>query len=266
VASDAQPYVFGDAESDRELRRLRQIEAALDPASQRLLRRASPAAGWTCLEVGAGAGSLASWLADAVGSTGRVVALDVDPRFLSTSSDSPANVEVVRQDIREWERRGTFDLVHARYVLIHIADADRAIERMVASLRPGGWIALEEPDFLAARFAGGAAELEGAFQRVNAAIEGMFVRRNMDPALGVRLPATLAGLGLALVDVASEVHLVAGGSPMALMMRASTEQLRAKYVATGLATDADVDGYLRFAEDPTAWGIYYATVRVLARR
>ncbi len=48
------------------------------------------------------------------------------------------------------------------------------------------------------------------------------------------------------------------------MMSASTEQLRAKYVETGLADDADIEGYHRFASDPDAWGIYYATVRVLA--
>jgi SAM-dependent methyltransferase len=192
------------------------------------------------------------------------VALDIDPRFLAR--ESGANVEIIRQDICEWERRSAFDLVHARYVLIHVPDFDRAIERMVASLRPGGWIALEEPDFLAARFAAGAAEFASEFQRVNAAIQAMFVSRSMDPALGVRLPATLTKLGLTLVEVASEAHLVAGGSQIALMMRASTDQLRAKYVATGLASQADIEGYLHFAEDPTAWGVYYATIRVLARR
>jgi hypothetical protein len=34
---------------------------------------------------------------------------------------------------------------------------------------------------------------------------------------------------------------------------------------TGLADDADIEGYHQFARDPDAWGIYYATVRVLAR-
>jgi ubiquinone/menaquinone biosynthesis C-methylase UbiE len=38
--------------------------------------------GWHCLEVGFGAGGVALWLAGQVGSTGRVVAVDIDPRFL----------------------------------------------------------------------------------------------------------------------------------------------------------------------------------------
>jgi 2-polyprenyl-3-methyl-5-hydroxy-6-metoxy-1,4-benzoquinol methylase len=264
VQSSAPSYVFGDAESDREFSRLQQIESALDPASKRLLQRASPVLGWSCLEVGAGAGSIANWLADAVGPTGSVLALDANPRFLTRGSRR--NVDIIRQDIRDWEGKGAYDLVHARYVLIHIPESELAIERMVASLRPGGWIVLEEPDFLAARFAGGAADFADTFHHVNAAIKAMFESRGMDPALGTRVPAALNKLGLTVVDVESEAHLVAGGSEIALMMRASTEQLRDKYVATGLASDADIEGYLRFARDPNAWGIYYATVRVVARR
>jgi SAM-dependent methyltransferase len=257
-------YVFGDAAGDRELRRLRQIESALDPASRRLLQRTSPPVGWACLEVGAGAGSIANWLADAVGPAGSVVALDVDPRFMVPGSRP--NVEVVGADIREWEAERVYDLVHARYVLIHVPEVDRAIGRMAATLRPGGWLVLEEPDFIPARFAGGPTEFAGAFERVNAAIDAMFVSRNMDPALGAHLPAILSKLGLSLVAVETEAHLVAGGSEIALMMKASTEQLRDKYVGTGLASDDDIEGYLRFAQDPSTWGTYYATVRILARR
>ena len=43
---------------------------------------------------------------------------------------------------------GSFDLVTARAVLHHVADADKAIANLIASLRPGGAILLIEPDFL----------------------------------------------------------------------------------------------------------------------
>ncbi|MDP9150354.1 MAG: methyltransferase domain-containing protein [Myxococcota bacterium] len=182
MASTAESYVFGDTEGNREFLRLRQIETLLDPASWRVIQRAGPRAGSRCLEVGAGAGSIASGLADRVGPSGSVVALDVDPRFLGR--DRRANVEIVRHDIRSWGGRSDFDLVHARYVLIHMPDPERALEQMVASLKPGGWVALEEPDFLAARFAGGEGEFAGAFQRVNAALEAMFRSRGIAGAAG----------------------------------------------------------------------------------
>jgi SAM-dependent methyltransferase len=262
-STPASAYVFGDVALDRELPRLRQIEEALDPASRRLLEVAGPAPGTTCLEVGAGAGSIATWLADAVGRNGKVVALDLAPRF-APSPERP-QLRVVQGDIREWDG-GEYDLVHARYVLIHVADAARALERVAASVRPGGWVVLEEPDFLASRFASGPAEEGASFDRVNAAIARMFRDRGMDPGFGARLPAMLQSLGLALVSVESEAHLVPGGSRMAMMMGASTAQLREKYVATGLASDDDIERYVRFAGDPGAWGLYYATVRVVARR
>jgi SAM-dependent methyltransferase len=255
-------YVFEEAPHDAELLRLRRIEAALDPASIRWLAPTAIEPGCSCLEVGAGAGSIARWLGQAVGVSGRVVAVDVDPRFLAKH----ANVEVVAQDIREREGRGEHDVVHARYLLVHLADFSRALDRMIASLRPGGWLVLEEPDFASARFAGGPPQLAGAFDRVNAAIARMFESRGMDPALGLHLPAILAERGLTVCDVECDTHLCRGGSAIAQMMKASTEQLRDKYVGTGLADDADIEGYRCFADDPSAWGVYYATVRIRARR
>ena len=41
-----------------------------------------------------------------------------------------------------------FDLVTARAVLHHVADAEAATANLIASLRPGGALLLIEPDFL----------------------------------------------------------------------------------------------------------------------
>ena len=60
--------------------RLALLEHIFDPASRR--RRALVQPGWRCLEVGAGRGSIAVWLAEQVGPSGHVVATDVDVRYL----------------------------------------------------------------------------------------------------------------------------------------------------------------------------------------
>jgi 16S rRNA A1518/A1519 N6-dimethyltransferase RsmA/KsgA/DIM1 with predicted DNA glycosylase/AP lyase activity len=49
------------------------------------------------LEVGAGYGTIARWLAERVAPTGSVIATDIDPRLLT---DMPAGVDVHRLDIR----------------------------------------------------------------------------------------------------------------------------------------------------------------------
>src|SRR5215213_3502381 len=70
-------YVF-DPGWDRETDRLLTNEAVWDPGTLERFERLGVAPGWSCLEVGAGAGGAARWLADRVGPTGRVVAADLE--------------------------------------------------------------------------------------------------------------------------------------------------------------------------------------------
>jgi 2-polyprenyl-3-methyl-5-hydroxy-6-metoxy-1,4-benzoquinol methylase len=83
-----------ESEEDERLDLLEQI---YDPLSRR--RRSVVQPGWRCLEVGAGRGSMAAWLAKQVGPTGHVVATDIDTRYLA-KLDVP-NLEVIRHSILE---------------------------------------------------------------------------------------------------------------------------------------------------------------------
>jgi SAM-dependent methyltransferase len=190
---------------------------------------------------------------------------DLSTRFLSGAY--PPHVEILEGDICSVPLRdASFDLVHARYVLLHVSDVDRALSAMLASLKPGGWLVLEEPDFSASRAASGDAAAMAAVTRVNQAIRVMYERLGMDYALGLTLPARLQRLGMADLSVEQDVPLCPGGSGMARMMRLSALQLQEKYRATGVVTDADIEAYCRFAEDPHSWAVYYATVAVRARK
>ena len=62
-------------------RRLSLLEEHLDPMTKRRLTMLGIRQGLRCLEVGAGGGSVASWLCEQVGPTGRVVATDIDIQF-----------------------------------------------------------------------------------------------------------------------------------------------------------------------------------------
>ena len=76
-----QPYLLDNAwREGRE--RLDAVEALLDPGSIALLDRIGIEPGCTCLELGAGGGSIAKWLSARVGATGQVVATDLDTRHL----------------------------------------------------------------------------------------------------------------------------------------------------------------------------------------
>lgn len=259
-----QEYIFADVAVEPELARLRSIEAVFDPATQRQLLATGAWTGRRCLEVGAGAGSIAAWMHDRAGPSGRVVAVDTNVRFLESLRST---LEVVEGDVRELDLgAGCFDIAHLRYVLIHNERADAIVDAVVTALAPGGWLLVEEPDFTAAHALTGPAATSAAFGRVNDAIAAMFLGRGLDPAFGPRVPALLAARGFVLEAVECDSLASRGGSPLAEMMRLSARQLRDKYVATGHATADDVDGYIAFATDATSWGVYYATIRVLARK
>lgn len=258
-------YVFTDSQRSREFERLQRIEQVFDPATQRRIQSTGITASWRCLEVGAGAGSITQWLAAFVGENGEVVAVDLDTRFV-TNINQP-NVEVLEADIRDLPLEDhSFDLVHARYVLIHIPDFQVALTRMLKLLKPGGWIVLEEPDFSAARAIVGEAAACQSMNRVNQSILKMFENRGMDYALGVKLPAILQEFDLQQLSVENDTPLSNGGSGVATVMKMSTLQLAEKYIATGQATKEDIEKYCQFADDQCTWAIYYATVGVTAQK
>src|SRR5262249_39979846 len=101
-----------------------------------------------CWEVGAGGPSVARGLAARVGPRGQVLATDIEVSpALAAAAGGPLAGR--RHDLARGappRDRGPFDLVHARLVLVHLPDRERALRTMVDVLRPGGWLLLEDAD------------------------------------------------------------------------------------------------------------------------
>lgn len=257
-------YIFDGTSDQAELERLRMLEDVFDDKSKQWLRSTGPLLGRRCLEVGAGAGSIAAWLASEVGTSGKVVAVDANTRFLR---GLPPEVQVIEGAFGVVALpAGSFDLIHARYVLIHNADAGTLLDAMLQALKPGGALLLEEPDFSAAAAFTGGPNLRQAFDNVKRAIGQTFSARRMDYAFGSALPGLVGSRGAKVVAMEYDCAVANGGSKLAEMMRLSTLALRDKYVATGLASPEDIAGYAEFSVSPTCWGSYYATVRILVQR
>ncbi|CAN1209629.1 Methyltransferase type 11 [Tumidithrix helvetica PCC 7403] len=258
-------YIFTNTARDSELKRLQAIERVFDPASRQRILATGLTEAWHCLEVGAGAGSIAKWMAEVVGANGEVVAVDLDTRFL-TDIRLP-NVRIIEGDIRDLPLEvSSFDLIHARYVLIHLPNFQEVLSKLVDLLKPGGWLAIEEPDFSAARaIAGGEATCQ-SFARINQAILRIFGNKGIDYDLGIKLPAILQKMGLQQLSVEHDAPASQGGSELAMMMKMSTAQLAEQYLATGEVTLQDIENYDAFAENPNTWAIYYATVRISAQK
>ena len=164
--------------------------------------------GWRCWEVGAGGRSIPEALAAAVGPTGYVLATDINPAWL----DPHGSYEVRRHDIVADPPPGTFDLVHARLVLVHVPDRARALATMVAALRPGGWLLVEDADTelqpLVCLDEIGPAQRRA--NRLRRAFRELMTRRGADLRYGRTLPRTLREAGL--VDVAAAGSFPVGGA------------------------------------------------------
>jgi ubiquinone/menaquinone biosynthesis C-methylase UbiE len=260
-----QEYVFDRTKELVELDRLRLLESAFDPLTRMRLENVGVAAGWHCLEVGAGAGSIMGWLSERVGPTGNVVAIDTNTRFLPSSL--PSNTTIVKGDIRDVDLGGSrFDLIHGRYVLLHLPDFVSIIKKMISLLTPRGWLVFEEPDFSAARFLCGSEEEHRTFGRVMQAIEIMYETLGIDHTTGLKIPKVVSALGIKKLFVDNYAPASPGNSSIARMMGMSAEQLKERYVQTQKCTPEDIDIYRSFAEDPGTWAVYYSTVCISGQK
>ena len=215
-------YLF-DHDGEHAETRFRDLATLYDAHTIRHLHQRGIEEGWSCLEVGGG-GSITSWLCARVGVTGRVLATHVEPRFLQAPSFP--NLDVRRHNLhKEPLRTGEFDLVHARLVLLHLPERESALRQMVAALKPGGWIVIDEFDDLSflpdptVNPAEVSPRVRHAFQQV-AAFAGF------DLPSGRSLPHQLQSNGLVNTGAETSVFVWKARSAAARLLKLSCKELR----------------------------------------
>ncbi|WAX81971.1 class I SAM-dependent methyltransferase [Streptomyces sp. KMM 9044] len=125
---------------DNERARLGGLTRALDPVSFQTLHDLGVEPGWRCLDVGAGTGTVNSWLSRTV--HGPVTALDRDSTFLTRKR---SHLDVVHADVNDTGfPPGEFDLVHARLLVRHLRQREELLPRMLSWVRPGGLLDLTD--------------------------------------------------------------------------------------------------------------------------
>jgi tRNA A58 N-methylase Trm61 len=106
------PYVAADSAEELEWERRGLLQTLYDISTTRRLALLGMQPGWQCLEVGAGRGSIAHWLATRVSPTGHVVAADLNPRLLRRVPVLP-NMEIRTLNILTQEVEAQrYDLVY----------------------------------------------------------------------------------------------------------------------------------------------------------
>jgi ubiquinone/menaquinone biosynthesis C-methylase UbiE len=246
--------------------RFEHLSALYDEVTRRHLDRFGIDAGWSCLEVGAGGGSIARFMSERVGPAGQVVATDINTDWIAGSL--PANVELRRHDIgADPLPEAAFDVVHARAVLTFVPEQRTALQRMAAALKPGGWLLVEELVPPVAELLSRPDDPDVALARkARRAIMEMVRRGGGDPTFVQELPAYLDAAGLS--DFGAEGYFVPyRTSAVAGLAKANIDQLGAAIMEAGLMDSAELAHYHAILARP---GCFYpasmALISVWGRR
>lgn len=239
------------------------LAAAYDAATFARLDETGVADGWRCLEVGAGGGSIARWLADRVAPTGEVVATDVKPHHVPEGPCLRAVAHDVRTDPLP---EAAYDLVVARLVLQHLPERDAVLAKLVRTLKPGGWLHIEEfdvsyePPLLTPDEE--SAQLYTAFL---AAKRAVMEARGGDPCWGRSVPAAMRAAGLVAIDPRPRIELRTAGSPGLELQSNHTRTLRDRLVAAGM-TDEQLARVRELMRDPSFCAVSSIVYAVQGRR
>jgi ubiquinone/menaquinone biosynthesis C-methylase UbiE len=188
-----------------ESARLQRQSEELRPETVALLSRIGLTPGQTAIDLGCGPSGVLDLLSAAVSPGGRVTGLDADPRHTAMAGQYAsrlglAGVETVTADARHTGLPpDSFDLVHARTLLVTIPQPAEVVAEMARLARPGGWVASQEPD----------CEYSlcyppiPAWNRLHEIFLIAFGRSGADPLIGRRVSELYRDAGLTEVELAS---------------------------------------------------------------
>lgn len=133
-------------------KRLEILARAFAESTARVLNDAGLKPGMTCLDLGCGGGDVTLELARMVGPQGKVIGVDADRVKLDLASQDAhrrglENVEFRAGEIDEWNEHSAYDLIYCRFVLTHVSNPARVLERILHAVRPGGAVVVEDIEF-----------------------------------------------------------------------------------------------------------------------
>ena len=241
------------------------FERERDAATIRYFEGIGVSSGRRCLEVGGGAGTIAEWLCQRVGTAGHVVATELDTRSLE-ALDSP-NIEVrLHNIVNDDLEKDYYDLVHARYVLLHLKEWEVVLKKLADSMKPGGWLFIEDPDLDEMMCDAATEDVDRAIiGRHFDAVRQMMSKFGMDMNFGSNTLKAFKGNGLEYLKSESVSQVVFGGSQLAEIFRPSVE-MKDSLVSAGLVTGEDIDEFTESTRKPTFVFRSMRTVFTLGRK
>ena len=189
--------------NNTEHRRLRTQAANLRAHTKTLLDATDLKPASSAIDLGCGPGGALDLLAERIGADGKVIGVDFDAASVAgarafADERELINVEVIQADARHTELpSSSVDVVHARLLLANIPRPDEVVTEMARLVRPGGWVAVLEPDVaLRACY-----PPHPGLEQLTELLVTVARRGGADPCIGRRLPHLFATAGLINIGI-----------------------------------------------------------------
>jgi SAM-dependent methyltransferase len=241
------PYVL-DNDQPTAAAMLQHLSTILDAFTIERLETAGVPEGGRCLELGAGNGSVAAWLAEMTGPRGSVVATDIKPQHVRPYR----RVAVLDHNlVTDPLPPGPFDLIHARLLLAHLPQRRDILRRLLDVLGPYGVVLVEEWGATCPAMVLVAPDPDAAtlYERYQHALLAVFAEQGNDTTWSRQVPAAMSEAGLVDIDTAVYAQSWPGGTAGCLLPVTVSAELRERLVRHGISGE-DLDRLREALADP----------------
>jgi ubiquinone/menaquinone biosynthesis C-methylase UbiE len=258
------------ATGEAAVRRLNALHRVYSPTGRRILLRAGLKPGMAVADFGCGVGATTRMLAEMVGPSGHVTGIDVSTaqleqgRNLCKAEGITNAIFVEASATATGLLRNSFDLVYCRFLLLHLVDPAACLREMLAILKPGGILVVEDGDLTSAGSTP-ASSLDwfaNLFGRLGPT-------RGLDYTLAQRLYHLVKAAGFPEPDIEIHQPAVARGEDR-FLLKWSVEEAAPAYIAAGLVTADETSTILadmdRDTKDPEILALMPRMSLVWARK
>ena len=243
TAAPSATDVYALGRDPAESARLRRQSDELREDSAALLDRVGLGPGQSAIDLGCGPSGILELLSERVSPGGRVVGLDADPTHATMARQFAAERQLPGVEIMMADARHTglpsrsFDLVHARTVLVTVPEPAVVLAEMARLARPGGWIASLEAD----------AEYSlcypahPAWIRMCDIFHAAFSRNGADLLIGRRLTELYRAAGLDDIGVEARAGVYRSSDSRRAVRPDLVRSMRPMILDMGLAEERELD-------------------------
>lgn len=242
-------YLLGRGSAEVE-RLKRQIEMlAVDSDAQ--LDRIGIKNGESVVDLGCGPGGVLHLLAERVGTEGAVLGVERSSQFVQLARRFVADRELPQVEVREGDAydtglpKASFDGAHMRLLLVNVPGPERIVRELVSLVRPGGWVASFEADYVPHCFD----PPLPAWTRLLDAYSAYARAQGIDLAVGRRIHQLFRDAGVVDIQVDAIIHVFPTGHERRSFPRGLIGNVRDKLVDGGFVRREDLERDIEALEE-----------------